>query len=413
MRIVLTAEGTRGDLHPLLALGGVFRAHGHEVVVHAPDNFREAVLARGMEFHPAGTDVVAYLERNAHALVHGGTGLLRAQFEYLDVLARSAFRTLPEAVRGADLLLAAGVQIAAHTAAELCGVPYRYVAYCPALLPSDEHAPATMPFQGLPRWLNRLLWRFGFPASAWPVLRRVNRCRRALGLAPARDPLRYMLGPRPVLLAADTELAPLPPDCRIAADQVGAFQADAEGALPEKLQAFLAAGPAPVFIGFGSMTDPAPHLTTDAVLEAVDRAGFRAVLSAGWARLGDGPLPESVLPVGAVSHARLFPHVAAVVHHGGAGTTTTAARAGVPQVVVPHVMDQFYWCRRLTSLGLAPPAVRRRRLDSRALADAIVAVADNEIVRERAALLGARLRHADPLRPENHAALLARVLGAV
>jgi vancomycin aglycone glucosyltransferase len=158
------------------------------------------------------------------------------------------------------------------------------------------------------------------------------------------------------------------------------------------------------------MTDPAPAATTDAVLEAVERAGCRAILSAGWARLGERPLPEQVLPVGAVSHARLFPRVAAVVHHGGAGTTTTAARAGVPQVLVPHLMDQFYWCRRVAALGLAPPAVRRRGLDAHALADAISAVVDNEVVRERAAGLGERLRRADPLRPENHAALLERVL---
>ena len=30
--------------------------------------------------------------------------------------------------------------------------------------------------------------------------------------------------------------------------------------------------------------------------------------------------------------------LAAVIHHGGAGTTTTAARTGVPQIVVPHLL---------------------------------------------------------------------------
>jgi vancomycin aglycone glucosyltransferase len=44
--------------------------------------------------------------------------------------------------------------------------------------------------------------------------------------------------------------------------------------------------------------------------------------------------------------------VAAVVHHGGAGTTTTAARAGAPQVVVPHIADQPYWAARVADLGI-------------------------------------------------------------
>jgi vancomycin aglycone glucosyltransferase len=48
----------------------------------------------------------------------------------------------------------------------------------------------------------------------------------------------------------------------------------------------------------------------------------------------------------------LFTRVAAVVHHGGAGTTTTAARAGVPQVVVPQIADQPYWASRVAALGI-------------------------------------------------------------
>ncbi|WP_206751600.1 nucleotide disphospho-sugar-binding domain-containing protein [Kribbella sp. VKM Ac-2569] len=40
------------------------------------------------------------------------------------------------------------------------------------------------------------------------------------------------------------------------------------------------------------------------------------------------------------------------MHHGGAGTTTTAARAGVPQLVVPLIADQPYWASRVAALGI-------------------------------------------------------------
>ena len=40
------------------------------------------------------------------------------------------------------------------------------------------------------------------------------------------------------------------------------------------------------------------------------------------------------------------------MHHGGAGTTTTAARAGVPQVVVPQWADQPYFASRVAALGI-------------------------------------------------------------
>lgn len=66
-----------------------------------------------------------------------------------------------------------------------------------------------------------------------------------------------------------------------------------------------------------------------------------------------------------VAHEQLFPRVAAVVHPGGAGTTTAAARAGEPQVIVPHRYDQYYWAHRVENLGVgvSVPHVTRLCVD--------------------------------------------------
>ncbi|MGZ6267516.1 MAG: glycosyltransferase, partial [Candidatus Limnocylindrales bacterium] len=58
------------------------------------------------------------------------------------------------------------------------------------------------------------------------------------------------------------------------------------------------------------------------------------------------------LVLGEVNHRALFRRLAAVVHHGGAGTTTTAALAGAPQVVIPQIVDQPHWARRVADLGI-------------------------------------------------------------
>ena len=140
------------------------------------------------------------------------------------------------------------------------------------------------------------------------------------------------------------------------------------------------------------MPDPDPAATTEVLLAAVEAAGCRALVSEGWAGLGQAALPESVMSVGSVSHWRLFPRCAAVVHHGGAGTTTTAARAGVPQVVVAHGADQFYWGERVRSLGVGPGPIARRRLRARSLAGLLRAIAGNEWLAGRAADLASELR---------------------
>jgi vancomycin aglycone glucosyltransferase len=88
--------------------------------------------------------------------------------------------------------------------------------------------------------------------------------------------------------------------------------------------------------------------------------------------------------VGSVDHGRLFPKTAMVIHHGGAGTTTTAARAGVPQILIPHILDQFYWARRIQDMGVGPAPLDRRRLSIRSLAARIQTVAARPRFRRRA-----------------------------
>jgi vancomycin aglycone glucosyltransferase len=88
------------------------------------------------------------------------------------------------------------------------------------------------------------------------------------------------------------------------------------------------------------------------MIEAARTLERRAIVLAGWADLAlvdDGP---DCLSISEVNLQALFPRVTAVVHHGGAGTTTMAARAGAPQVVVPHRYDQHYFAKRINRLGV-------------------------------------------------------------
>jgi vancomycin aglycone glucosyltransferase len=392
-RIALVAEGTRGDLHPMLALGQRLAARGHGVRVCGPPDFAADGAAHGLDYRPVGREVREFLAIEARAVHGGALAVVRAGQRHFLASMEQHFRELPAALDGAEVVVAAGTQMAAASLAEAMGARYHYVAYYPALIPTGEAPPAFLPQQRLPRWANRLAWwageRFVQHALGGPL----DAGRRALGLAPVVDLLGHVLGPAP-LLAAEPELAPPPSDTRFDVRPIGCLHRFEEAPLPEKLDAFLCQGEPPVYLGFGSMTDPAPEATTRLLLEAVERAGVRAVLSAGWARLGRSALPEGVMSVGSVCHAALFRRVAAVVHHGGAGTTTTAARAGAPQIVVPHLLDQFWWGHRVQSLGLGPPALPRRGLRAERLAEALLAVRHNEVLAERAAELGERLRAA-------------------
>lgn len=391
MRIALAVEGTRGDVHPMLSLGKAFVAAGHEAVLCGPCNFESDARGCGIEFREVGSDTRAFLNSVAGAISSRGLAANRAQIDYFKDSLERQFTRLPEATEDADLILGAGVQLAGNSIAQLHGVPYRYVMFCPVLLPSLEHGPAFVPSQSLPRWINRFAWWLTLGPIDRMLRFGLNRGRRQrLGLGKIESAYRYALSDAPIL-ATDPVLAPTPADCELPVQQLGCLHDHDPQPLPGKLEDFLASGSPPVYIGFGSMTDADPNATTRLVLEAVEQVGCRAVLSQGWAGLGCEALPGSVIQIGPVSHESLFPRCAAVVHHGGAGTTTRAAQAGVPQIIVPHLLDQYWWGKRIMNMGLAPSPLPRASLTAAQLRESIFAVLGNEFLSQRAHEVGQQI----------------------
>ncbi|KAK4401931.1 O-mycaminosyltylonolide 6-deoxyallosyltransferase [Sesamum angolense] len=61
---------------------------------------------------------------------------------------------------------------------------------------------------------------------------------------------------------------------------------------------------------------------------------------------------------GAIPYNWLFPRCAAAIHHGGSGSTAAALHAGIPQVICPFILDQFYWAERMFWLGVAPEPLK-------------------------------------------------------
>jgi vancomycin aglycone glucosyltransferase len=397
MKFALVVEGTRGDVHPMLALGAALAAEGHSARLVAPPDFADVAREHGLEFWPLGVNIRDFMTNSAAALHAGGFGLVREMNRFSQESISTQFQVLPDAVAGVDRVIAAGTITGAASAAELHGIPFQYVVYTPALLQSAHHSPAFVPFQLRTRWINRLLWGVVNRAVEWSIGRKINAHRRAIGLDPVADVFRHVASSRPVV-AVDSPLAELPGDCPIDHETIRCLHPLEGDELPAKLESFLDSGSPPVYLGFGSMPDPNPIQTTHRLLAAIERLGCRALISRGWAELGGVSLPDSVMMIDPVAHQTLFPRVAAVVHHGGAGTTHAAARAGVPQIVLPHVLDQFYFARRVADLGVGPPGLVRRKLTVDKLTDLLDATLDNEFLAERAKALAEELRALGPIR---------------
>jgi UDP:flavonoid glycosyltransferase YjiC (YdhE family) len=164
---------------------------------------------------------------------------------------------------------------------------------------------------------------------------------------------------------------------------------------PPALLTFLQAGPPPVYVGFGSMSNRDPQATAHLVVQALARTKQRGILLSGWNGLRTTDAPDSVYVLDSAPFSWLFPRVAAVVHHGGAGTTASGLRAGVPSVITPFFGDPPFWGRRVAQLGVGPEPVPFNKLTVERLARAIQTAVSDDTMRWRAADLGAKIRAED------------------
>lgn len=370
MRALLSSVGTRGDVQPIVALASRVRELGHEVRLCVPPNFVEWVRGLGFEAVPVGVEMRQPVGREGSSAPPLTAEQLRRIRESMPDLITDQFDAIGAAAEGCDAILGGNAhQYAARSIAELRRVPYVTALDAPVAIPSPDHAPPPAPGE---KWApgdaatNAQQWASNLRAWNERALERVNRNRSRLGRTSIDDVLRYNITDRP-WLAADSVLAPVPTTPGIEVFPTGAWILQDSTPLAPEVEEFLANGEPPIYLGFGSM--PAPEGVSRTLLDAARAVGRRAILSRGWAGLSLIEAAPDCIAIGDVNHQTLFPRTAAVVHHGGAGTTGSAARAGVPQVVVPMFGDQFYWASRVHALGIGATLVGS--LTTEALATAL------------------------------------------
>ncbi|MFE1290001.1 glycosyltransferase [Streptomyces sp. NPDC058751] len=397
--------GSRGDVAPFTGLGhGLVRA-GHEVTLVTHGCFADLVPGSGVGFHALPVDPRAELEsvrgRRLHRSVTGAGKIIG-----LAGLARSLAGRLADgmvaAARACDVLLLSGsVGPLGYAVAEGLGLPSMGVHLQP-LEPTGEFAP---PVAGAGSWgpaVNRAAG-YGVNLAVERVFAEtVRELREGFGLPPVGPVAARRARERrawPVHHGFSPLVVPRPRDWRRGLDVCGYWWPwDGEDTpLPDALEDFLGAGPAPVFVGLGSATVPDPGRLSGEIVRALRAAGLRGVIQRGWGGLcAEG---DDMFTVGEVPHSLLFPRVAAVVHHAGAGTTAAGLRAGVPAVPVPVQFDEGFWAARLVALGVAPGSLPPGGLRAERLAPALVRATTDPAYRRNARDLAERLGTEDGVAP--------------
>jgi UDP:flavonoid glycosyltransferase YjiC (YdhE family) len=404
--IVIFTIGTQGDIRPCLALGQGLHRSGYPVRIATSPNFAEMVRQAGLEFYPLTADFQSMLESD-RTITDQGLNLRAMARIFRDRYAEWAANWVYEGLAAADgaslLIGVSNSTLLAKALSEALGIPFA-IARLQPLTPSRLLPPMVLSGKrdklpgllslGAHHLLFQMVWGVMRPAIN-EVVRPQLGLRRYSRLGPYL--FRSDLHAAKVINGFSAHVLPRPADWPDSSLVTGYwFLEEPRWRLPEALDEFLAAGPKPIYVGFGSMVSSNATRFTEVVLDAVKKSGQRAVLATGWGGLDHEGIGQSerVFFVRHVPHDWLFQRVSAAVHHGGAGTTAAAVRAGIPSVIVPFYGDQPFWARCLHRKGVAPAALDRKVLSPDAMAGALKA-AQHPAMKQRAFELGCAIRAED------------------
>ncbi|MDQ0748555.1 UDP:flavonoid glycosyltransferase YjiC (YdhE family) [Streptomyces africanus] len=391
--VVIFAAGSRGDVQPCLALGRALARRGDTVRVLASRRYEHLIAEEGLDFHPLPADPVQIIESVEGQELLEGPRNPAAFVRRMDRVLRPHIMPMLEETRagakGADLVLAPTLGFLGVHLSQYLRVPHAVIHFQPSQ-PTKAFPHPLAPTAGMLGALGNRLSFGAVDLGSWMLCRSfVNTWRReSLGLSELSlsAPFRHVRR-APVLCAFSPTVVPRPSDWKPNVHVTGFWHHDQPTwEPPRRLLDFLADGPPPVYVGFGSMKTRDPEATDTFVRTALRREKLRGVLS------GDPATSEDdILVVGDTPHDWLFPRMAAVVHHGGAGTTASALRAGRPSLVCPFFGDQPYWAARVRELGAGPAPLPARELTVSALAHSLHELTRHPPFAEAARRLGRAL----------------------
>uniref|UniRef100_A0A7C4PN54 Glycosyltransferase n=1 Tax=Anaerolinea thermolimosa TaxID=229919 RepID=A0A7C4PN54_9CHLR len=384
LRILIPTIGTRGDVQPYIALALGLKEAGHSVTLATHPMMRFLIESYGVHFAPIGPDIdlaheTALLRRNSPHWMVGFWRVMQFSFSMLEQSHKDLLR-LCETV---DLV------IVSHTAAgsmeaDHLGLPTVSVTLFPQAIPVNDPRDSAV---------KRLVMRVAGAGMGVMMTRPLNQVRKRLGLSPMGA---YgITSPKLNLIPLSRHVYPPHPFWETRHRMTGYWFAPSPRGWkpPNDLVKFLESGDRPVVVNLGAMAMSGEDALEAAkiTLASVLQVGVRTIIQ-GW----DEPirqlsLPKEVFHAGSIPHDWLLSFASGLVHHGGFGTTAAGFRAGIPMLVIPHIIDQFIWGQKVAELGVGPVPIPRAKLTITNMSLALQQLQSPEI-RASAAILGEKIR---------------------
>ena len=141
------------------------------------------------------------------------------------------------------------------------------------------------------------------------------------------------------------------------------------------------------------MSNSNPRKKTRIIVDVLKKHNIPAIINTSWGGLEEvSEPPENILFVNNIPYDWAFSKMYAVVHHGGSGTTHTALKNACPRLLVPHIIDQFYWSRTIAGLHLGPEGIPIKNLDGENFERKLLDLVNNTSYKNNAAVISEKMK---------------------
>ncbi len=387
MRIVLGSCGSRGDVQPMIAISLSLKNAGHDVLLIGPPEKAAWARELGCSYMKFGQDVTAFLD------TVDNSASLRSNLSFMAFVKReidTQFKILPEIIKNADLVIGSSLMCGLSSICEAMKIKYQFIAFAPMLFPSSFYPFLLIKTQTLPIWCNKLSWQAARLIDRFSLTFLLNQKRKKMHIKPIDNAWNHMLGEKTIVVC-DSQVAKVSLDVKHNFIQTGYPHLELPCKPLPELDRFLENGTRPIYAGFGSMPPIEQKRNIPLLVSAAKKLGKRVIISKFWEGESEYQFDDDVFFIKNYPHLDLFPKTDAVIHHGGAGTTATAAVSGVPQIIIPHILDQYYHGHQIYLSNLGPKPVWRTRLTADKLAASLKTALFSNNIKQNARVTASRI----------------------
>lgn len=403
-RYVLSPIGTYGDVRPMVALGKYLISKGEEVVLVLTKDFAAKCRKHNIPIVELDVDFEGTLFRKTRKGKYkqlSSMHIVKAVNMFID----SQFAVLNSMLDENDIVLSNSFGYAAIHAAEAKNIPSCHIFYCSQLIPATDYGPFHFPVKSRNPAVNKFLWKLLLGIGNIIGRKPINRHRRLLGMSPVRETFSYHFKKK-FIVATDPEIDPVSKYAMNDFSQVGYMHLFDDIPAESDFEEYLNTDKHKVYFGLGSMINNNGKKIWNILCRLSLELNIRFyVFGKGFEDIAADHHPKIKI-LDTTPHLRLFPKMSAVIHHGGAGTTHTAALSGVPQIIVPVLMDQPIYAKHIYRNGLGSKPLNNKRIRYKSLKGALDEVLGNEQIKNNCAVMADKLKK----RRESDYAFLDRLL---